>query len=398
MLETAISHPSANTALCLSVSSLSLHHFRNYESACIEVDASPVVLTGPNGSGKTNILEALSLLTPGRGLRRARLSEMDLITSPLRREGLAWIISAQINGLCGPAQIGTMRVEEEGVDKRLVKIDGKPVSHTQLGNHLAMLWLTPQMEQLFLEGASAGRRFLDRLVYGFDPAHAARISEYEYTMRERNKLLQTGGGDAAWLDALEQTMAETSSAIAAARLQAAEGINHAMQTMRASFPKAQLAVDGMMENYLLAGEAAIVAEEALKETLARERAQDAAAGRALTGVHRSNFRVFYVEKQLSAEACSTGEQKALLLSIILSQARAATLKKGIVPVLLFDEIASHLDAIRRLELFEEICQIGAQTWMTGTDEKLFGDLKGKATFFNVENGNVIPAKAGIQKK
>jgi DNA replication and repair protein RecF len=370
--------------IVLSISSLSLHHFRNYEAARIEPEAPIVVLSGRNGAGKTNILEAISLLTPGRGLRKAKLSELDFLSSQQ-----SWAISAHINGIQGAAQIGTGHTEEEGIDKRLVKIDGKIAPQTHVGKHLSMLWLTPQMEQLFLEGASAGRRFLDRLVYTFDTEHATRINAYEQVMRERNKLLETGSSDDFWLDTLEQKMAENAAVIAASRLSAIDNLNHTMQQSTLSFPKAQLAAEGFIENRLQAGEPSLQAERALRQTLAAGRARDAAAGRTLEGAHRSELRVFHVEKQMPAEGCSTGEQKALLLSIVLSQARTTALKKGLVPVLLFDEVAAHLDGIRRLELFEEICQIGAQTWMTGTDENLFSDLKGKATFFQVENGTII---------
>ncbi len=375
-----------STSSHLRILSLSLHHFRNYASARIESGGKILVLTGRNGAGKTNILEALSLLTPGRGLRRAKLSEIDNI-----QEHQPWTVAAHIHGTQGAAQIGTARDGDSENDRRLVKIDGKLCSQNQLGNHLAMLWLTPQMEQLFLESASSARKFLDRLVYSFDPEHAARVGEYEFAMRERNKLLQTGYGDANWLDALEQTMAETTAAIADARLRTIEGINHTMQASTLSFPKAHLAVAGFMEDRLLT-ETAIQAENALKESLARGRVQDAAAGRALVGPHRSELRVTHIEKQMLAGACSTGEQKALLLSIVLAQARHSAHKKGLVPVLLFDEVAAHLDAIRRLELFEEICQIGAQTWMTGTDANLFADLREKAEFFQVDNGNVMPSQ------
>jgi DNA replication and repair protein RecF len=363
------------------VHSLSLHHFRNYQSLRIEPGHGSVVLSGRNGVGKTNILEALSLLTPGRGLRRAKLLELDNL-----KHRHPWAVAAHISGMQGEAQIGTGRVEEEGVDKRLVKIDGKPVPQTHLGKHLSMLWLTPQMEQLFLEGASSGRKFLDRLVYSFDADHASRVSEYEYAMRERNKLLEIGSGDAAWLDSLEQQMAEGAVAIAAARLLTIDGINRTIQTSKLSFPKAHLTAEGFMETRLNNGESAIVVQHALQAALAEGRARDAAAGRTLLGPHRSELKVFQVEKEMAAENCSTGEQKALLLSIVLAQARTTAAKKGLVPVLLFDEIAAHLDAIRRLELFEEICQIGAQTWMTGTDPNLFLDLKEKAMFLQVENG------------
>lgn len=366
----------------LSVSSLSLHHFRNYTSARIEVNAAPVVLFGENGAGKTNILEALSLLSPGRGLRRARLSEIDN-----SRNAQPWTLSAHIEGMQGTAQIGTARAEEEGADKRVVRIDGKPVPHARLSGHLAMLWLTPQMEHLFYEGASSGRKFLDRLAYGFDAAHATRVSEYEFAMRERNKLLETGG-DARWLNTLEKTMAETAASIASARLRTVADINTTMEASPLSFPKAKLTARGLAEDRLAVGESLAQVEEAIRITLEKGRAADAAAGRALAGAHRSELKVFHREKNAAAEACSTGEQKAILLSIVLAQARFSAMEKGVVPVLLLDEVSAHLDMIKRFELFEEICQIGAQAWMTGTDEKLFADLKGKATFFQITGGHI----------
>lgn len=374
--------------LITCVSSLSLTHFRCYESARIEVDVVPIVLTGRNGAGKTNILEALSLLTPGRGLRRAKLSEMDNSSY-----SHAWAIAAGAHGRHGVVKIGTARDDASEIDKRLVKIDGKQQSNTALGSHLAMLWVTPQTEQLFQESASGARKFLDRLVYSFDAEHASRVNEYEYAMRERNKLLETGSGDSFWLDSLEQNMTEMACAIASARLEAVSGLNQAIQSSTLSFPKAHMAVNGFMEDMLAAGERALTAEGVFKAELARARARDAAAGRALTGAHRSELKVRHIEKQMPAEACSTGEQKALLLSIVLAQARFSALKKGIVPILLLDEVAAHLDSIRRLELFEEICQIGAQSWMTGTDPVLFSDLKGKVQYFQVENGTVFPASS-----
>ncbi len=347
-----------------------------------------MVLTGQNGAGKTNILEALSLLTPGRGLRRAKLSEMDNA-----KAGQPWTISAHVHGMQGEAQIGTGRIFEAETDRRLVKIDGKESrSQAQLANHIAMLWLTPQMEQLFLEGASAGRKFLDRLVYSFDSEHAARVNEYEYAMRERNKLLAVGG-DPVWLDSLEQTMAETAVAIAKARLTTAMGVNQTIQGSHLSFPKAILDIEGFAESRLKSGEAEAQTETALKLVFSAGRRQDAAAGRALAGAHKSELRVTHAAKQMPAETCSTGEQKALLLSIVLAQARFSAAKKGVVPVLLLDEVAAHLDAIKRVELFEEICQIGAQTWMTGTDAKLFAELQGIAQFFQVDDGNLHPERA-----
>ena len=373
----------------LSIASLSLNHFRNYGAARLEVDASPVILTGHNGAGKTNILEAISLLTPGRGLRRARLSELDNI----KEDHLPWAVAAGIAGMQGEVKIGTGRdaeAGEAGIDKRIVRIDSKPArSQAELARHLSVIWLTPQMEQLFNDGTSAGRKFLDRLVYSFDSEHAARVNEYEFAMRERNKLLSHPRSDEVWLDALEQTMAETGTAIASARLHTVEHINHAIAESPLSFPKAFISISGIVEDLLKLETPAVQIEQDFKRILHSGRVQDAAAGRTLSGPHRSAMRVIHVEKQMPAETCSTGEQKALLLSIVLAEARAGARWHGVVPVLLLDEVVAHLDVKRRAELFEEIAQIGAQVWMTGTDPGLFDGMGKKSRFFRVENGSIL---------
>jgi DNA replication and repair protein RecF len=367
----------------IHVTRLTLTHFRNYHSARIEADARPVVLIGPNGAGKTNILEAISLLTPGRGLRRAALSDMDNI-----EDHETWAVAAEIVGSQGQLLIGTGRdvKNSEDSDKRIVKIDGK-TSRGQAGlaKIFAALWLTPQMDNLFIEGGTARRKFLDRLVYSFDPEHASRVNAYELAMRERNRLLSEGRGDAAWLAALEQKMAEQGVAITVARTHGAEGLSRAVQLSRHSFPQARLSLSGTVEMMLAEG-SALTAEEKFREALAANRAQDAAAGRALIGAHRSQVEVMHMEKNMPAERCSTGEQKALLVSIILAQARAGAAWHGSVPVLLLDEVATHLDPIRRGELYAELAEIGAQTWITGTDAEIFKGLEAK--LFRIKNGEI----------
>ncbi len=372
----------------LAVHTLSLSHFRNYAQARVELTSQPIILTGHNGAGKTNILEAISLLTPGKGLRRAKLAEID----NRHAGGLPWTVAATINGMQGESKIGTGRDPEagEGVDKRIIRIDGNPArSQAELARHLSVVWLTPQMEQLFNNGTSGGRKFLDRLVYSFDPEHAARVNEYEFAMRERNKLLSHSHADTVWLEALEQTMAETGTAIAAARLHTVEHINTTIAASDLSFPKASISISGMIEDLLKLSAPAVQVEEDFKRILRSGRTVDSAAGRTLSGPHRSAMQVIHTEKQMPAEACSTGEQKALLLSIVLAEARSGARWHGVVPVLLLDEVVAHLDGTRRLELFEEICQIGAQVWMTGTDPGLFDGMAGKAQYFQVENGCVF---------
>jgi DNA replication and repair protein RecF len=378
-------------AKIISLQSLALSNFRNYEYARVEVSPLPVVLTGENGAGKTNILEAVSLLTIGRGLRRAKLSEIDKLTH--NPQPITWAISANLIGRLGEVKIGTGRDCEsiENTDKRIVKIDEKLVKgQAELSRHTSMIWLTPQMEQLFGESASAGRKFLDRLVFSFDADHASRINEYDYAMRERNKLLALGRGDKIWLDALEQTMAETASATALARITTADHINHTIASSPLSFPKAFVEARGFVEDLLKAGSSALEAENALKTALAEGRGRDGAAGRTLVGTHRSELCVTHLGKNMPAQNCSMGEQKAMMLSIILAQARAGSQWHGVTPIILLDEVAGHLDSLKRSELFEEITEIKAQTWMTGTDFSQFADLQGKAQFFKVENGAIIP--------
>lgn len=384
----ALSPGQSTRAEALWLSRLSLTQFRNYDEAVIETGPDPVALTGRNGAGKTNILEAISLLTPGRGLRRAKLSELDT-----RETGGAWSIAARLHGRQGETRIGTGRDPEspEG-DKRLIRIDGKPQrGQAELARHLSVLWLTPQMEQLFQEGASAGRKFLDRLVYSFDAEHVTRVNAYDFAMRDRNRLLQDGRADTAWLDTLEAAMAESAAAIAQARAHTVEHLNHAIGQSELSFPKARLAVSGFMEDLLQQGRPAVEAEQAFQHTLGQNRRQDGFAGRTTLGTHRSALQVTHREKSMPAESCSTGEQKAMLLSITLSQARAGAIWHGMVPILLLDEVVAHLDASRRQELFEEINALGAQVWMTGTDRSLFAGMEGRAQFLTVENGRLNTA-------
>lgn len=372
------------------INTLNLHEFRNYAHLSLDVGGASVVLTGHNGAGKTNILEAVSLLAPGRGMRRARLSEMD------RLGGGAWVISATLDTPQGEVQIGTGRDDSAPeTDKRLVRIDGKPArGHTALAEHVSIVWLTPENDQLFMEGPSARRKFLDRLVYGFDPEHASRVAAYEYAMRERNRLLADRRADPHWLSTLERKMAEKSLAIAVARMETAAHLNQTMQESRLSFPKADMNLTGFAEKFLAEGAPALHAEDAMAEALERSRHEDAQSGRSSFGAHKSELGVVHVAKAMPAELCSTGEQKALLLSIVLAEARAGARWHGRVPLMLLDEVVSHLDASRRAELFEEIQASGAQAWMTGTDAEMFAGMRGNARFFEVENAHVRPTEIG----
>jgi DNA replication and repair protein RecF len=373
----------------LAVRRLTLTDFRCYQSLRIEAPGGPVVLAGPNGAGKTNILEALSFLVPGRGLRRAKLAEAAR-REPGEPEDAAvrpWAVAATVDGPLGETDLGTGL--DGDTDKRVVRVDGEPQrAQAVLTGHVSLQWLTPQMDRLFLDGASARRRFLDRLIYGRDPAHAGRVGGYEQAMRERLRLLTSRSGDDAWLSALEATMAERGVAIAAARLDMAGRLAGQLEAAGdGPFPAADLAVEGEVEAWL-AGGSALDAEDRLKQALKSARGRDGDSGRTAHGPHRSDLYVEYKSRGRPAADCSTGEQKALLISLVLAQARLQAAEQGRAPILLLDEVAAHLDADRRASLFDEIEALGLQAWMTGTDLELFAPLAGRAAFFHVAEANV----------
>jgi DNA replication and repair protein RecF len=366
------------------LSKLLLNNFRNYSSLSLTVNPSPVVITGPNGSGKTNILEAISFLSPGKGLRKIALQEADKISENGRNY---WSISATIKHGYEELQIGTGRDQLSKTNKRIVRVDGDNLrSNAELASFFSVMWLTPQMDGIFIGSSSERRKFLDRLVYNFDPEHASRVYSYEYTMRERAKLLQNKG-DASWLSVLENKLAERAVSIAAARIDTVETIKTAIIQSNTLFPKAQIAVDGFVES-LLAENSALAAEELIRKNLFDNRGYDYATGRTRVGTHRSDFVVTHIEKNMPAASCSTGEQKALLLSIILAEARAKAAWKNSVPVLLLDEVVAHLDEARRASLFNELIEMNTQVWLTGTDLSLFENLQGRAQFLYVEAGEV----------
>jgi len=372
---------------------LALADFRNYGRGELAVDRRPVVLTGPNGAGKTNLLEAISFLVPGRGLRQARLSEVDRVVGGQR--GGAWGVAATAH--CGDdaVEIGTGRdpnqAADAGRERRLVKINGAFVGGpSALAEHLAVIWLTPQMDRLFLDSAGARRRFLDRLVYGVDPDHAGRLARYEHALQERSQLLRQGGPgawDVVWLGALEQQIAEGGVAIAAARRELVERLGLAVARGVGPFPQAALALDGAVEGWL-AEIPALAVEDKFREQLAADRPRDAESGGAQCGPHRSDLGVTHLGRGLPAAQCSTGEQKALLISIVLAQARVQIDSRGLAPILLLDEVVAHLDAASRAALFEEILALDLQAWLTGTEAALFAEMGGRAQFFGVRDAIV----------
>ncbi len=363
-------------AAALSVARLKLTNFRSYASVEVAVCAAPVVLAGPNGAGKTNLLDAISLLSPGRGLRGARLSEHTRRGPSAMSEAL-WAVAATVSRAGEAYEIGTGLVSAQGSERRQVRLNGAAAqSSADLGDVVQMLWLTPAMDRLFIESASGRRKFLDRLVLGFDAGHARTAVRYETAMRERARLLKYGPRDPAWLDGLEAEMAEAGVAMAAARRETVARLNRALEERTGAFPQATLSLD--------ADDIEDEAGETLRERLVRARLRDAEAGRTTVGPHLVDLAVRHTQKRADARECSTGEQKALLISIVLADARElARARNGLCPLLLLDEIAAHLDVVRRAALFDEITALGTQAWMTGTDIEMFAPLKAKAQLFEV---------------
>ena len=374
----------ADQSPAVAVTRLDLTDYRNIHDLRLETEAKVVILSGPNGAGKTNVLEALSLLSPGRGLRRARLADV-----PRRGGAGIWAVAARVRHPRGMVEVGTGVVPDRQIgDRRLVKIDGQAARGTAaLGRALTMNWLTPPMDRLFVDGPGPRRRFLDRLVYGFDADHAARVSAYDRTLRERSRLLRDGRRDAAWLGALEETMAGHGIAVAAARRETISRLRSGMKAGVAPFPAATVAADGDVERWLDVMPA-VDAEGRLRAALEAARDCDARSGGAAVGPHRTDLAVRHAGKDLPAESCSTGEQKALLVSIVLADARLREARLGRAPLLLFDEVAAHLDATRREALFELLIDRSAQTWITGTDRSLFDGLGPAARRFGVDDGRI----------
>ena len=339
---------------------LELSHFRSHRRSVLELDARPLAIHGPNGAGKTNLIEAVSMLSPGRGLRRAAAE--DLMRRP---QAVGWRVGADV----GPHEIDTRAEPNHG---RSVRIDGKGAPQAALARIVRVLWLVPSMDRLWIEGADGRRRFLDRMTMSFLPAHAEAVLAYEKAMRERNRLLKDQVRDPAWYRALEAQMADAGADIIAARAHALCLIMGAQEAARTSFPISDLAI--------------VDPADAVPfgiEGLEHGRARDMAAGRALVGPHRADLSAVYREKGVAAALCSTGEQKALLISLILANARALAVEVGAPPIVLLDEVAAHLDAQRRGSLYDEIEALGAQAWMTGTGPELFADLRDRARHLEV---------------
>lgn len=388
------------------VKRLTLTNFRNYQHLRINSEISPIIVHGENGSGKTNILEAISFLTPGRGLRGSRLADIKRfipqITEPNKlsfTSPLNWAVAAEIvnNGDVfnistavekSSKELSDFNDQSSSFERRIVKIDGnKTSSQAELGKYISAIWITPQMDRLFRGGSQPRRSFLDRLVYAFDMEHAKRTATFEHLYREWYRLIKEGKNDNYWLNSLEENMATTGVAIAAARREQVAKLNTFIDKEPDDvFPSVRLELDGVIEKSLDI-KPAIEVEEIYASMLKKQR-YFILNNDNPDGINRTDFKVFFKKKGMPADLCSTGEQKSLLISIILAQAKCQTLHKGFAPVMLLDEVAAHLDDIKREALLEKILDLSLQAWITTTDPCLFSSLYGSAQFLHISNNSV----------
>lgn len=371
---------------------LTLTNFRSYHAASVDVGDRPAVLMGANGAGKTNLLEAISFLAPGRGLRRATLEEVAFSEG----DG-SWAVSAEVEGALGLATIGTgiePPASEDAVPARRCRIDREPVgSAAAFADHLRVVWLVPAMDGLFAGPAAERRRFIDRLVLAVDPEHGSRVNALERSLRSRNRLLDNPAPDPHWLDASEHETAELAVAVAAARADTVHRLSAALAASRApdaAFPSAEIALEGWMETLLLTHPALDV-EDRYRAVLKESRARDAAAGRTLDGPHLSDLAVVYAPKGIAARDASTGEQKALLIGLVLAHAGLVAEMTGCAPVILLDEVVAHLDPGRRRALYDALDRLGAQIWMTGADPAAFAEIAPRAELIEVAPGRLRQA-------
>ncbi len=348
----------------LALTRLDLSHFRSHRRAGLDFDGRPVAIFGLNGAGKTNLIEAISLLSPGRGLRRAQAADL-----ARRPESLGWRVGAVLD-VAGRRHEIDLRAEPG--QPRALRVDDRPAPQIALGRLVRVLWLVPSMDRLWTEGAEGRRRFLDRIALSFLPDHAEASLAYEAAMRDRNRLLRDGIRDARWFDALEARMAESGAAILRNRRTALARLAAAQSGAATAFPAADLALVWPHD-----AEPADTAPD-LRAALAAGRSADLRAGRSLTGPHRADLDARYAAKGVAAAQCSTGEQKALLISLVLANARALAADLGAPPIILLDEVAAHLDAGRRAALYDEIVTLGAQAFLTGTGPELFDPLGPRA--------------------
>jgi DNA replication and repair protein RecF len=378
------------TAPGLFLSRLRLSDFRSWQVLDASFDASLICIAGENGAGKTNLLEAISLLAPGRGLRGARMAEFGRQQAGA---GLPWAVAGRFETRLGAMDIGTGSDPEGHSERRVYRLDGQAVrSQAMLAERVAAVWITPQMDRLFQEGASGRRRFLDRLVWALEPGHAREVAAHDSAMAERNRLLGEGRADPSWLAGLEDAMARHAVAVAAARRALMLRLNAELVAGRATgaFPAARLEIACPILG-ALAETPAVAVEDALRLGLAADRRRDAAAGGAARGAHKADLSLIHMPKSISAEFCSTGEQKALLVSVVLAHATLIAEARGFAPLLLLDEVAAHLDPVRREALFAALAGLPAQVFMTGTDLEVFAPLAGLGRLFSAGDGKLIPA-------
>ena len=373
------------------ITALKLTTFRNYKSLNLDLEPKSVVLAGPNGSGKTNLLEAVSYLSPGRGLRRAQYVDVGL--APEKGGDGLWAVATSLETENGDTEIGTGLSALDGVpDKsRRIRIDRQQVkSGDALTEYVRVLWLTPAMDGLFTGPAGDRRRFLDRLVLALDPTHGRRVNDFDKAVRNRNKVLEEAFDNSSWLDAAEMQIAELGTAITAARHEILALLSTEVEkssAMTEHFPQALLELEGTIDD-LVRTHLATDAEDAYRSLLQQSRRRDRAAGRTLEGPHRSDLLVRHAEKDMAARLCSTGEQKALLIGIVLAHAKLVGTIASMAPIILLDEVAAHLDQFRRAALFDVLEALNCQAFMTGTDRDLFADLGDRAQFLHVENGTI----------
>jgi DNA replication and repair protein RecF len=375
----------------MSVRRLTLNNFRNYHAASLEAAAKTIVLVGPNGAGKTNLIEAISFFAPGRGLRRANLDEVAFSEG----DG-SWAAAAEIEGALGLATLGTgieRPLEDGATVLRKCRIDREPVgSAAAFADHLRVVWLVPAMDTLFVGAPSERRRFLDRLALAVDAEHGSRVNALERSLRSRNRLLEETRPDAHWLDAVEHETAELAVAVAGQRVETVSRLDGVLASRKGSaFPPAEIALDGWMEK-LIPEHPAIEIEERYRVVLRDNRARDAAAGRTSDGPHLTDLKVTYAHKGIAAADASTGEQKALLIGLVLAHGRLIAEMTGFAPILLLDEIVAHLDPARRAALHVELAQLGGQVWMTGADPALFTEVGDGAMIIEVASGRLEPRR------
>jgi len=373
---------------------LNLHNFRNYRAASLAAGPGTIALVGPNGAGKTNLIEAISFLAPGRGLRRATLNEIAF------NEGDgSWAVAAEIEGALGLATLGTgiETPPEDGTTAvRQCRIDREAVpSAAAFADHLRIVWLVPAMDSLFTGAPSERRRFLDRLALAVDAEHGSRVNALERSLRSRNRLLEDARADSHWLEAIEHETAELAVAVASLRVETVRRLAAVLDMRKGSpFPPVEVAIDGWIEQLIPAYPASDV-EHRYRAVLRDNRGRDAAAGRTLDGPHLSDMNVVYAAKDIAAADASTGEQKALLIGLVLAHARLLSEMTGAAPILLLDEVLAHLDPVRRLALHRELAELGAQAWMTGADPSLFREIEAPAAMIEVKSGTLIAsASAG----